>query len=53
MDRVAKTANTETITAAALVTMPAVSVMPGLDCLAGGTARGCTPSRIRLSTKTW
>ena len=52
IDSVAKIAKTDTITAAALVTTPAVSAMPrSTACRVGSPARTC--SRIRLTTKTW
>ena len=52
IDRVAKIANTETITAAALVTTPAVSAMPRSTARrVGRPAFMC--SRIRLITNTW
>ena len=49
---VAKIANTETITAAALVTTPAVSLIPRSTASRVGSPR-CTCSRTRLSTNTW
>jgi len=49
---VAKTANTDTITAAALVTTPADSVIP-LRTASLGDSPSATPSRIRPSTNTW
>ena len=52
MERVAKIANTEIITAAALVTTPAVSRTP--RSTASLVVSPCwTCSRIRLTTKTW
>jgi hypothetical protein len=49
---VAKTANTATITTAALVTTPAVLLMP---CATASSVRSprSTASRIRLRMKTW
>ena len=52
MPSVAKTANTDTITAAALVTTPADSVIP-LRTASCGDRPSRTPSRIRPSTNTW
>lgn len=52
IESVAKMANTDTITAAALVITPAVSAMP--RCTASRTGiPPSTSSRIRLSTNTW
>ena len=52
IDSVAKIANTETMTAAALVTTPAVSLMPRSTATFVGRPRR-TYSRTRLSTNTW
>ena len=52
IDRVAKIANTETITAAALVTTPAVSRIPRATASRVGIPFW-TCSRIRLITNTW
>src|SRR5262245_11451141 len=52
IDRVAKIANTETMTAAALVTTPAVLDTPARTASRGDSPRR-TPSRTRLRTNTW
>ena len=52
MCRLAKIANTDTMTIAALVTVPAESVIP-TRIAARVDKPWSTASRIRLTTKTW